>query len=280
MRFWSSRRCRQPVIQASSPASTACGPTTRSKGTAQRSFWFTAWARATSPGARSAAPSPSTSPSTPSTWPASATRQAGWLCLGPEEAAFADHVLAALGIVHTVAIGHSMGGDVALWLAADHPQRVDRLVLVDAAEIGQAAAVFRLAATPILGELMLKTATTPLTMHALMLIPTFRSRSSPTSWRSNTRVSTGHPVRARRSSSSPGRTTRMQRPCAPHYRISAPALVIWTDADPYFPVHRRRAARDELPAAELHVVHAAGHLPQEEQPAEFADVTLAWLLQR
>jgi pimeloyl-ACP methyl ester carboxylesterase len=38
--------------------------------------------------------------------------------------------------------------------------------------------------------------------------------------------------------------------------------------------------RHELPTAELHVIHNAGHLPQEEQPAAFADVVLAWLLLR
>jgi pimeloyl-ACP methyl ester carboxylesterase len=174
-----------------------------------------------------------------------------------------------------------MGGDVAIWLAAEHPRRVERLVLVDAAEIGQAAAIFRLAATPILGELMLKTATTPLTMRALMsdpyvqkqvLTPELAEQYARFYWTPGARQAL---IELARSYDTDAAALRAALPT-----VTAPALVIWTDADPYFPVTVGQQLRDELPTAELHVIHAAGHLPQEEQPAEFADVTLAWLVQR
>ena len=41
-------------------------------------------------------------------------------------------LLGELGIERAHVMGHSMGGLVAAGLAADHPERVDRLVLVDA----------------------------------------------------------------------------------------------------------------------------------------------------
>ena len=41
-------------------------------------------------------------------------------------------LLGELGIERAHVMGHSMGGLVAGGLAADHPERVDRLVLVDA----------------------------------------------------------------------------------------------------------------------------------------------------
>jgi len=69
-----------------------------------------------------------------------------------QEADFVDHLLAGLGVERATVIGHSLGGDVALWLATQHPSRLSGLVLVDAAEVGEAAAVFKLAATPILGD--------------------------------------------------------------------------------------------------------------------------------
>jgi pimeloyl-ACP methyl ester carboxylesterase len=62
--------------------------------------------------------------------------------------------------------------------------------------------------------------------------------------------------------------------------VHAPALVVWTDGDPYFPVAVGEQLRDQLPTAELRVIHDAGHLPQEEQPIAFAEVALAWLQQR
>ena len=43
-----------------------------------------------------------------------------------------DRLLGELGIERAHVMGHSMGGLVAGGLAADHPERVDRLVLVDA----------------------------------------------------------------------------------------------------------------------------------------------------
>ena len=43
-----------------------------------------------------------------------------------------DALLGELGIERAHVMGHSMGGLVAGGLAAEHPQRVDRLVLVDA----------------------------------------------------------------------------------------------------------------------------------------------------
>lgn len=87
-----------------------------------------------------------------------------------QEAAFVKRFLAGLGVERATVIGHSMGGAAALWLAAEHPNRVERLVLVNAAEIGEEATVFRLIAQPILGELLLK-ATTPATMRLLMADP-------------------------------------------------------------------------------------------------------------
>jgi pimeloyl-ACP methyl ester carboxylesterase len=48
----------------------------------------------------------------------------------------ADQLVATmgqLGIDRASVIGHSMGGLIAGGLAADHPERVDRLILVDAA---------------------------------------------------------------------------------------------------------------------------------------------------
>jgi pimeloyl-ACP methyl ester carboxylesterase len=59
--------------------------------------------------------------------------------------------------------------------------------------------------------------------------------------------------------------------------VHAPALIVWADHDPYFPVSVAEHLRELLPGAELHVIGDAGHLPQEEQPAAFEDLVLGWL---
>lgn len=51
----------------------------------------------------------------------------------PEErAAFLEHVLDALGVERAHLAGNSLGGLVAWRFAASHPERVDRLILIDA----------------------------------------------------------------------------------------------------------------------------------------------------
>jgi pimeloyl-ACP methyl ester carboxylesterase len=59
--------------------------------------------------------------------------------------------------------------------------------------------------------------------------------------------------------------------------VQAPALIVWTDRDPWFPVSVAERLHDLLPRADLRVIPDAGHLPQEEQPTAFLDVVLAWL---
>jgi len=195
-----------------------------------------------------------------------------------QEAAFVDRFLSSLGIDRAAVVGHSMGGAVALWLAAEHPDRVERLVLVDVAEIGEEAAVFRASGVPILGDLMLKSTTTPLTMRAIMsdpyvqkqaLTPELAEQYARFYWTPGARQALIENARSYDADRASLRTSLAS--------VYAPALVVWTDADPYFPVAVGEELRDQLPTAELHVIHNAGHLPQEEQPAAFTQVVLDWL---
>ena len=52
-------------------------------------------------------------------------------------------LMAELGIVKASVLGHSFGGRVAIKLAAAHPDKVDRLVLVDAAGVPPAQTLRR-----------------------------------------------------------------------------------------------------------------------------------------
>ncbi len=66
---------------------------------------------------------------------------------------FLDH----LNIDRAILVGHSMGGGVALRMAAHHPSRVSKLSLVAAATVGRDAPIlFRLFILPGIGKLMTK----------------------------------------------------------------------------------------------------------------------------
>jgi len=182
------------------------------------------------------------------------------------EAAFVDRFLETLGVGRATIIGHSMGGTTALWLASEHPSRVDRVVLVDAAEIGDAAPVFRMIAVPVLGDLVLKVATTPATMGALMsaaylqkqvLTPELASDYMRFAWSPGARAALIQHARSYDADRSALLPTLAN--------VRAPAPVVWTHADPWFPVSVGCKLRDLLASAELTIIDNSGHLPQEEQ---------------
>jgi pimeloyl-ACP methyl ester carboxylesterase len=197
-----------------------------------------------------------------------------------QEAAFVDRFLATLGIERATVIGHSMGGAVALWLAAEYPARIERVVLVNATEIGDAAAVFRLIAQPILGELLLKT-TTPATMRLLLADPYVRKevvtpelarQYARFAWTPGARQALIEHARSYDADRAALRPRLAQ--------VMVPALIIWTESDPYFPVSVARDLLSVLPTARLEIIPDAGHLPQEERPTHFTRLVLDWLLTR
>jgi pimeloyl-ACP methyl ester carboxylesterase len=194
------------------------------------------------------------------------------------EASFVDHFLASRGVERATVMGHSMGGDVALWLGAEHADRVQRLVIVDAAEIGEAAAVFRLVATPVVGDVVLKTTTTPLTLPQMMADPYVQKQALTTDMREQYARMYWTPG-ARRALVEVAKSYDDDKAAllASIGDVRAPTLIMWSDHDPYFPVSVAEDLRDRLPAADLRLISNAGHLPQEEQPTAFAAQVLGWL---
>ncbi|BCL29453.1 alpha/beta fold hydrolase [Streptomyces aurantiacus] len=62
-------------------------------------------------------------------------------------------------------------------------------------------------------------------------------------------------------------------------RIDVPTLVVVGEDDEYTPVEQAKAMHEAIPGSALHVVRAAAHLPNLEQPQEFNEA-LAGLLDR
>jgi pimeloyl-ACP methyl ester carboxylesterase len=61
------------------------------------------------------------------------------------------------------------------------------------------------------------------------------------------------------------------------HRIDVPTLLIWGDHDRMFPVEHGRAYAELIPGAKLVIVPKCGHVPQIEQPADFAAEIEAFL---
>lgn len=176
----------------------------------------------------------------------------------PPVAAVAD-VLArwmdARGIGRAHLVGHSMGGQLCIHLAARDPERVDRLVLVDAAGIPR-----------------------PLTPRHLLR---FALEISPL-WRwGDPRFL---PVMARDALTA-GPLTILQaishivrddvRPLLP--QVKAPTLIVWGERDSLVPLGDSWVMRQGIPDARLAVLRGASHNPMVDRPADFNRLLLRFL---
>jgi pimeloyl-ACP methyl ester carboxylesterase len=152
-------------------------------------------------------------------------------------------LIGELGIERAHVMGHSMGGLVAGALAADHPERVDRLVLVDAGFLSLDPTLRH----RITGPLRTLPWTSPTILPILM--------------RDTVRAG---PVRMARV------TAELLRKDWRHKlpTITAPTLVVWGEHDRVCnPIIGEQIAAT-VPGARLVVIPGAGHNPMwEKQPA-------------
>jgi len=171
----------------------------------------------------------------------------------------AGHALAALdraGAHRATIAGYSLGGAVAAWIAATHPERVSRLVLIaPAANTQSLVPLDYLLAAPVLGELA-GTAAIAATTLALRRRPT---------------------LRALRAFVAEQRMLIRQLPVLERLlpRISAPATVVSGTADRLVPRRSARALASQIPDTELIEIEAANHLLLWTHPGRLARILAA-----
>lgn len=144
-------------------------------------------------------------------------------------------------------VGHSMGGQVAVHLAAGAPERVDRLVLVDAAGIPRQL-------TP-----------RALLQFAAEVAPLWRwgdPRFLPVIARD---ALTAGPITLMRSIVNIVRDD--VRPLLP--LVEAPTLIVWGERDSLVPLSHAWEMREAIPDAQLAVLRGACHNPMVDRPADF-----------
>lgn len=152
-------------------------------------------------------------------------------------------------------IGHSMGGQVAIHLSARHPDRVDRLVLVDSAGVPR-----------------------PLTPRAALQ---FAAELAPI-WR------WGDPLflpTIMGDAWTAGPLTLLQaighilrddvRPLL--QQVEAPTLLLWGERDSWVPLSYGWEMRQLIPGAQLAVLRGASHNPMVDRPADFNRLVLRFL---
>ncbi|MDQ3816991.1 MAG: alpha/beta hydrolase [Acidobacteriota bacterium] len=181
-----------------------------------------------------------------------------------------------LRIESAILVGSSYGGAVAATCALDYPERVERLVLVDAVTNDQAKRqlLLKLAVTPLVGDLI-----SPLLLSSKRVM---RWRMKTIYAPRNThlfdseRLSAHHrPLRAsstQRAALTSLRRWRAERIEREAWSIQQPTLLVWGDNDRDVPIANGRKLFELMPNARLIVFRNCGHMPMEEYPREFTEV--------
>lgn len=149
-------------------------------------------------------------------------------------------------------MGHSMGGFISIDLAANHPEAIERLVLVDAAGLPMGRT--HLATAFSLVRVVLEM---PFGFWPILLADALRA-GPRTLW------SAAHEIL------STDVSTRLNR-------IQIPTLIVWGERDWLVPLHIGEQFSQALPTANLMVVPNAGHNPMWDQAAIFNQIVVEFL---
>ena len=195
---------------------------------------------------------------------------------------YVDTVLAVadtLGVPRFVLAGNSLGGYVAWATAALHPQRVDRLILVDAAgypyQSQSVPLAFRLARTPVLNVLMRDVLPRGVVERSLRDVYGDPSKVTPDLvdryFDLATRAGNRAALVARFDQTTPGSLSERVP------EIQVPTLILWGGKDRLIPLEfGQRFARD-IHDSRLIVFDALGHVPHEEDPARTVAAVLPFI---
>jgi pimeloyl-ACP methyl ester carboxylesterase len=158
----------------------------------------------------------------------------------------------ALGIGRASFVGHSMGGHIVADLAADFPERVERLVLVDAAALPLDLRAWLPSGATVRGLRYL-----PYDFLPILVTDFLRAgaRTIAGAFLSLTRAD----IRVKLS------------------RIAAPTLIVWGEHDLLVPASFGAALVKEIPGARLEVLPNASHNPMWERAQEFNALVSAFL---
>jgi pimeloyl-ACP methyl ester carboxylesterase len=191
-------------------------------------------------------------------------------------------LLAALGHERATVVGHSMGGGIAMVLAYQFPERVERLGLVSSGGLGKEVGIVLRAATLPGAGLVLPVITRrgprDVVLGGAQVLSRLGLRTRADVRGTALGLASLRDPDARRAFIHTARSiidSAGQRVSA-HDRLylaaGMPTLLLWGDRDPMIPSAHGIAAHAAIPHSRLELFEGAGHYPFEEDPKRFVRV--------
>jgi len=192
---------------------------------------------------------------------------------------FIKNFLDAKGITKCHLAGNSLGGLIAWGFTAEHPEMVEKLILIDAAGYAMKSKIvpiaFKIAQTPLLNKVM------------TFITPRFMVKSSVENvyadkYLVNDALVDRYFELTLRAGNRQALVDRMTMvidsiPIDRVKNIQQSTLVLWGAKDYLIPVSEASRFHEDLPNDTLVILPSAGHVPMEEQPEESLAVLMSFL---
>jgi pimeloyl-ACP methyl ester carboxylesterase len=189
-------------------------------------------------------------------------------------------LLGVLGFERGTAVGHSLGGGIAMQFAYQFPEYCERLVLMSSGGLGREVNPLLRAATLPGSELVLPVLTHSYALRAGEAVASGLGRLGLQFGHDVAEFARGYASLADREARAAFLQTLRAVIDAGGQRVSAldriylaeqmPLLVIWGDSDPVIPAQHGRDVLDLVPTARLVELEGAGHFPQLDEPYRVA----------
>jgi pimeloyl-ACP methyl ester carboxylesterase len=187
-------------------------------------------------------------------------------------------LLVAQGIERATVVGHSLGGGIAMQMAYQHPERVERLVLVGSGGLGrEVSPVLRFLTLPgaeYLMPLIFTSYSRDIGNRISMLLRRggLRAPALEESWRAYVSLTEGENREAFVKTLRSVIDLKGQSVSA-HDRLylasHMPTLLLWGARDQIIPVDHAYAAHDAMPGSHLEIFEESGHFLHNEEPDRF-----------
>ena len=189
-------------------------------------------------------------------------------------------LMVALGHTRATVVGHSLGGGVAMQLAYQFPERIERLALVSSGGLGREVSLILRAATLPGSEYVLPLLCAPVLRDA---VRTLGRAAGAVGLKPGTDLqgtlegfASLAAVDARRAFLHTARSIidltgqRVSARDRLYLAAGMPTLIVWGEKDPMIPATHGRDAHAEMPGSRLEIFPHAGHFPFNDDPLRFA----------